>query len=142
MSTVGYLSLSDVTLVGAAVIIIVFAIIITAAVEASNIIPNETFSKIKTYGPVWRGDTWICTSTEEFLVHGVLVAYANNVGLTIAISGKGSQPDFRFDRNEMKTFTIGGPADSSIRISRSLGTLSGFLTLQTESGARANCTQP
>lgn len=139
MFSESYLSRTDVTLIGAAVIIIVFAIIITAAVEASN--PTETFSKVQTYGPVWRSDTWICTSTEEFIVHGVLVAYADGVGLTIAVSGKGTQPDFRFDRNEMKTFTIGGPADSSIRISRSLGSLSGFLTLQTSSGAIASCIQ-
>ncbi len=135
----GYLSRSDVTLVGAAVIIIVFAIVITAAVQGSN--EARTFSKVITVGPVWHSDTWLCTSTAEFLVHGVLIAYANNVGLTIAVSGHGTQPDFRLKQNDLKTFTIGGPANSQIRISKSLGELSGFLTLQTSSDATASCQQ-
>jgi len=133
----GYLSRSDVTLVGAAVIIIVFAIVITATVQGSN--EARTFSKVITVGPVWHSDTWLCTSTAEFLVHGVLIAYANNVGLTIAVSGQGTQPDFRLKQNDLKTFTIGGPANSQIRISKSLGELSGFLTLQTSSDAKASC---
>ena len=137
MSATSYFSRSDVTLIGAAVIIIVFAIVITAAVQASN--ETATFSKIITVGPVWRTDTWLCTSTEEFLVHGVLVAYSDGVGLTIAVSGQGTQPDFRFDQNDMQSFSVGGPADSTIRISRSLGTVSGFLTLQTSSDAVASC---
>jgi len=137
MSTLGYLSRSDVTLVGASVIIIVFAIVITAAVQASN--ETTTFSKVITVGPVWATDTWICTSTAEFLVHGVLVSYSDGVGLTISLSGQGTQPDFRFNQGEMKSFSIGGPADSSIRISRSLGLLTGFLTLQTSSDAVAAC---
>jgi len=137
MSTMGYLSRSDVTLVGAAVIIIVFAIVITAAVQGSN--DAATFSQVITVGPVWNSDSWICTSTEEFLVHGVLVAYADGVGLTISLSGVGTQPDFRFNQAEMKSFSIGGPADSSIQITRSLGIITGFLTLQTSSDAIANC---
>ncbi len=133
------LSRSDITLIGSAVIIIVFAIVITAAVQASN--ETATFSKIITVGPVWRTDTWLCTSTEEFLVHGVLIAYTDVAGLTIAISGQGTQPDFRFAQAEMKTFSIGGPADSSIRITRSVGVITGFLTLQTSSDATASCEQ-
>ncbi len=134
----GYLSRSDVTLVGAAVIIIIFAIVITAAIQNSN---EKSFSKILTVGPVWNTDTWICTSTEEFLVHGVLIAYTEGARLTISISGQGTQPDFRFQQAEMKTFTVGGPADSSIRISRSLGTITEYLTLQTSSDATASCEQ-
>jgi len=138
MSTMDYLSRSDVTLIGAAVIIIVFAIVITAAIQNSN---ETSFSKILTVGPVWNTDTWICTSTEEFLIHGVLIAYTDGAGLTINVSGQGTQPDFRFTPGEMKSFSIGGPADSSIRISRSLGVITGFLTLQTSSDAIASCEQ-
>jgi len=138
MSTVGYLSRSDVTLVGAAVIIIIFAIVITAAIQNSN---EKSFSKILTVGPVWNTNTWLCTSTEEFLVHGVLIAYTDGARLTIAISGQGTQPDFRFAQAEMKTFSIGGPADSSIRITRSVGVITGYLTLQTSSDATASCEQ-
>ena len=138
MSTVGYLSRSDVTLVGAAVIIIVFAIVITAAIQNSN---EKSFSQILTVGPVWSTDTWICTSTEEFLIHGVLIAYTEGAGLTINLSGQGTQPDFRFTQAEMKSFSIGGPADSSITIIRSNGVITGFLTLQTASDAKASCVQ-
>jgi hypothetical protein len=138
MSITSSLSRSDVTLIGGAVIIIVFAIVITAAVQASN---ESSFSQILTVGPVWRGDTWLCTSTAEFLVHGALVSYNDGAGLTINVSGQGTQPDIRLSQNEMKTFSLGGPADSSIRITRSLGTISGFLTLQTTSDAVASCQQ-
>ena len=140
MSKMDYFSRSDVTLIGAAVIIIVFAIVITAAVQASNS-NDSSFSQIQTVGPVWHSDTWICTSTAEFLVHAVLISYDDGAGLTINISGLGTQPDFRFQQAEMKSFSLGGPADSSITITRSLGTITGFLTLQTSSDAVASCQQ-
>jgi len=136
MSTVGYLSRSDVTLVGAAVIIIVFAIVITAAAQGST---EQPFSQILTVGPVWHTGNWLCTSTEEFMVHGVLIAYQDSSGLEINISGLGNQPDFVFQLREMKTFSIGGSADSTVRLSTTNGILSGFITLQTASGATASC---
>ena len=138
MSTMGYLTRSDVTLVGAAVIIIVFAIIITATIQSSN---ETSFSKILTVGPVWSTNTWICTSTEEFLIHGVLISYTDGARLTINLSGQGTQPDFIFAEAEMKSFSIGGTADSSITIIRSNGVITGFLTLQTASDAKASCVQ-
>jgi len=138
MSTMGYLSRSDVTLVGGAVIIIVFALVITAAVQASN---EESFSQIITVGPVWHTGTWICTSTAEFMVHGVLISYSEQGGIEIFVSGVGSQPDFLFNQREMINFSVGGEADSSIRFTRSTGVISGFLTLQTTSGAAAACAE-
>ena len=135
MSTMDYISRSDVTLVGGAVIIIIFALVITATVQASN---EKSFSQILTVGPVWHTDTWICSSTEEFVVHGLLISYDNPGGLEIFISGKGTQPDFQLKHREMTTFSLGGEADSSIRLTKS-GSLSGFLTLQTTSGAIADC---
>ena len=130
-----YLSRSDVTLIGGAVIIIIFALVITATVQASN---EESFSQISTYGPVWHTETWICTSSAEFILHGVLISYDSPGGLTIFMSGKGTQPDFQLQHREMSTFSLGGTADSSIRLTKS-GSLSGFLTLQTSSGAIADC---
>jgi len=47
--------------------------------------------------------------------------------------------DFRLTPLEMQSFTIGGPADSFITIARS-GSITGFITLQTTSGATASCT--
>ena len=135
MSIVSYLSRSDVTLVGAAVIIIVFAIVITAAAQGAT---EKSFSQITTSGPVWHTGTWICTSNEEFMVHGVLIAYQIS-GLEMNISGLGNQPDFVFQPREMKTFSIGGSADSTIRLTTTSGVITGFLTLQTSSDATASC---
>ena len=149
MSVISYLSRGDVFLVGMSTVIIIFAIVITALVTGPglnlNPIPmassNEAFSQVLTFGPVWRSDTWICTSDAEFIVHAVLVGYESPSRLEIFVSGSGSQPDFVFKPNEMQSFSIGGSADSSIRITRSSGLVTGFLTLQTISDATATCEQ-
>jgi len=136
MSFLNLLARADVFLVGSATAIIIFAIVITAAVQVA---PEQSFSQIMTVGPVWRTDTWICTSDAEFMIHGTLSAYEENSRLEIFVSGQGLQPDFGIEPFEMKTFSIGGPADSSIRISNYAGEITGFITLQTESGAKASC---
>ncbi len=87
MSKLDYFSRSDVTLIGAAVIIIVFAIVITAAAQGG---PETPFSQIITVGPVWHSGTWICTSSDEFMVHGVLIAYEASSGMEITVSGVGN----------------------------------------------------
>ena len=129
---------SDILLVGASTIIIIFAIVITASIQGT---PEKQFSQIITVGPVWQTDNWLCTSTSPFLIHGVLIAYDAPARLEIFVSGAGQQPDFVFQPNEMHSFTVGGVADSSIRVSRLLGTITGFLTLQTTSDATASCEQ-
>jgi len=136
MSAVNYLSRSDVTLVGGAVIIIVFAIVITAAAQGGS---GNTFSQIITVGPVWSTGNWICTSTDEFMIHAILNSYEESSRFEINISELGNQPDFVFEQGEMKTFSIGGSADSTIRLSTYYGEISGFLTLQTTSDATASC---
>ena len=90
---------------------------------------------------MWSTDTWLCTSNVEFMLHGVLISYADDAGLEIFVSGTGSQPDFLFQPREMKSFSIGGPADSSIRLTRTSGIITGFLTLQTTTDAIASCQQ-
>ena len=132
------LSRADVTLVGASTIIIIFAIVITAAVHDQSGTP---FSQVITVGPVWTTNTWVCTSNSEYIVHGVLIAYGDSPSsLSIAITGVGSQPDFEFTPLKMQSFSIGGPAGSTMTIS-SFGTITGYLTLQTMSNARASCVQ-
>ncbi len=148
MSVISYLSRGDVFLVETSTITIIFAIVITAFATGPglNLNPtsaeasNEAFSQVISVGPVWRSDSWICTSDAEFIVHGVLIAYDNS-RLEIVVSGSGAQPDFVFRPNQMQSFSIGGLADSSIRITRSLGVITGFLTLQTMSDATASCEQ-
>jgi len=136
MSFLNLLARADVFLVGSATAIIIFAIVITAAVQGTS---EKPFSQIITVGPVWPTDSWICTSDAEFMIHGILASYEEGSRLEIYLSGAGLQPDFEMNPLEMKTFSIGGPADTSIRISKYVGEISGFITLQTESGATASC---
>jgi len=141
MSFLSLLARADVFLVGSATAIIIFAIAISSLVisDAVQNTSDKPFSKVITVGPVWIGDTWICNSDAEFIIHAVLNSYEEGSRLEIFVSGLGLQPDFMFEPNEMKTFSIGGPANSSIRITNSEGTITGFITLQTTSGASAAC---
>jgi len=134
-----FLSKPSVLFVSAATVIIIFTIVITASIQSSTM---ETFSQVITAGPVWTTDSWICTSDAEFLVHAVLIAYDEGNELTIHVSAQGTQPDFELTPLKMQSFTVGGPADSSVTISGSgIGVISGFITLQTTSGATASCTE-
>ncbi len=133
-----FISKPSVLFVSAATVIIIFTIVITASIQSSTM---ETFSQVITAGPVWTTDSWICTSDAEFLVHAVLIAYDEGNELTIHVSAQGTQPDFELTPLKMQSFTVGGPAGSSVTISRSgTGVISGFITLQTTSDARAGCT--
>jgi len=55
--------------IAAAVVIIVFAIGITAAVQGT---PDKPMSQIITVGPVWNTDSWECTSDADFMVYATL----------------------------------------------------------------------
>ena len=123
--------------VSGATIIIIFTIVITASVQNSSM---STFSQVITVGPVWSSVAWSCTSDAEYIVHATLIGYDENSVLTIFVSTQGTQPDFRLTPLEMQSFTVGGPADSFITITRS-GIISGYITLQTTSGATASCTE-
>jgi len=126
---------SDVLLIGAAVIIIVFAIVITSLVQSSN---DKSFSQLIIAGPVWNSAGWECTSSENFIVHGTLISYDDPSRLIITITGIGSQPDFELYKNEMHSFSVGALANSNMTISR-VGNISGLITLQTQNSATADC---
>ncbi len=128
---------ANIFLVSTATAIIIFTIVITAAVQGPT---EKAFSQVITVGPVWTDNVWSCTSNADYMVHGVLISYGNATSvLKISISGKGSQPDLRFTPLEMQTFSLGGPADSTMSIVVARGTITGFLTLQTISDATASC---
>jgi len=132
-----FFSKPSVLFVSAATVIIVFTIVITASIQSSTL---STFSQVITVGPVWTGVGWICTSDADYMLHATLIAYSEDNELTIIHTARGSQPDFELTPLEMQSFSIGGRADSSITISRS-GTITGYITLQTTSGATASCTE-
>ncbi len=132
-----FFSKPSVLFVSVATVIIVFTIVITASIQSSTI---STFSQVITVGPVWNSISWTCTSDAEYIVHATLIAYSEVSTLSINLNTQGTQPDFRFTPLEMQSFTVGGPADSTITITRS-GNISGFITLQTTSGATASCSE-
>ena len=129
------ISRAYVTLVSVSTIIIVSAIMITAAVHGQT---EKPFSQIITVGPVWTTTAWACTSDSQYLVSGALLAYEDPSHLAIDITGKGIQPNYLFPLFEMKSFSVGAPADSTMKIFTS-GKITGYLTLQTTSDAEASC---
>ena len=133
-----FFSKPSVLFVSAATVIIIFTIVITASIQSSTI---ETFSQVITVGPVWNTNSWTCTSDAEYIVHATLITYDEDNMLTISLNTQGKQPDFRLTPLEMQSFSVGGPADSILTIAR-IGSTSGYITLQTTSGATASCTEP
>ena len=133
---------SNVFLVSAATIVIIFAIVITATVQNSTVqgpTDEKSFSQIITVGPVWATNGWICSSDADYIVNAVLVSYGNTTSyLEIQISGQGGQPDLEFTPFKMETFSVGAPANSFMSII-SIGEISGYITLQTLSNANASC---
>ncbi len=138
MSSRNLRSRSDIFLIASSTIIILMAITISTSVLSQS---EKSFSQVITVGPVWTTNTWLCTSTSEYIVHGVLISYGNSTStLSIAITGIGNQPDFEFTPLKMESFSVGAPAGSNMIIS-SFGTITGYLTLQTMSDAEASCLQ-
>lgn len=130
-----FLNRSDVILVGASTVIIIFAIVISAIVLSSS---AQASSQIITVGPIWTTDAWTCTSDADFMIYATL--RSPNVGsqISINISSSGTQSLYTLDQGKLETFSVGGPPGSST-ITRT-GTVTGFITMQTISGATASCT--
>ena len=128
------LSRADIALVASSTIIILIAISIVAALEPQA---ETSGSKIITVGPVWEEDSWICTSDADFMVFGTLRGLGNSQ-ISINISDKGTQSLYSLAPGELETFSVGGQADDQIIITRT-GTVTGFITLQTSSNAKAGC---
>lgn len=127
---------SQIFLTAIAVIIIIFTIVIIDELQTPL---QKSFSKIITVGPTWSTNSWSCTSNANFMVYGTLRGLEGSL-LAISISDMGTQSLYSFNAGQMETFSVGAPADHTITITRN-GTLTGFLTLQTTSDAKASCTQ-
>ena len=120
-----------------AVAVIIFAIVIVAIVDKSA--PQATFSNIMTVGPVWAPNvSWQCTSNSDFLIHGMLRGF-EGAQFSINIPTHGTQSLYTFlNEGPPIAFTVGAESNQPITITRT-GTVSGFLTLQTNTGATASC---
>jgi len=117
-------------------VIVLLAIIIPTTFLTPN---DEPFSKVITVGPVWDSDSWTCVSDSDFMVYGTLRGLGN-AQLEIFIENVGGQSLYTINPGEMETFSVGNTAGSEIIITRT-GTVTGFITLQTSTGATASCTQ-
>ncbi len=128
---------SNVFPIVAAVVIIVFAIGISAAVQGPT--ENPT-SQIVTVGPVWPTDAWKCTSDADFVVHAAIRGLGPDPlpQIKINVVGQGTQSFYTMPNSELVSFTVGSQANEAITITRP-GTVTGFLTLQTTSDAKASC---
>jgi len=112
--------------------------VILIAIGASSLSEEEkSFSQILSVGPVWPTDSWLCTSDADFMVYGNLRGLAGSL-LEINISGIGTQSLYELEEGQMESFSIGAPGGQQIIITKS-GIITGFLTIQTISGAVANC---
>lgn len=123
--------------IAGAVVVIIFAVAITAVIQGPS---EKAFSQIITVGPVWRSDTWTCTSDANFLVHGTLRGLAGST-LTISISDLGTQSLYSLNAGQIETFSVGSPAGHTMTITGTGATVTGWITLQTRSDATASCTQ-
>ncbi len=112
--------------------------IILIAIGASSVSEEEkSFSQILSVGPVWTTDSWLCTSDADFMVYGTMRGLAGSL-LEIDISETGTQSLYALEEGQMESFSVGASGGQQITITRS-GTVTGFITIQTISGAEANC---
>ena|SRR5579864_3988549 len=125
-----------IVLIASVLIVAVFTIVTTSLLQPKS----ESFSQILTFGPLWNnGNTWTCTSDASYLVHGALRGIQNSQ-IAISIPNMGTQSLYQLDDSHLQSFTVGGMAGHSLIITKT-GAVTGWITLQTMSGAKANCTQ-
>ena len=127
---------SSVVLIAAVLIIAGFAIVTSALLQPKS----ESFSQILTFGPLWNnGNSWTCTSDASYLVHGALRGLQDSQ-IEISMPGMGTQSLYQLDAGHLQSFTVGSQAGHPMIITKT-GTVTGWITLQTMSGAKANCTE-
>jgi len=112
--------------------------VILVAIGAFSVSEEEkSFSQILTVGPVWTTDSWLCTSDADFMVYGNVRGLPDSL-LEIDISGIGTQSLYALEDGQLESFSVGASGGQQIIITKS-GIISGFITMQTISGAEANC---
>ena len=120
-----------------AVIIIVAAIAISAKMQQMETPTTKSFSQVVTVGPIWDTNSWTCTSTGDFIVNGALRS-VGTAQIQIGINGLGTQSLYALDAGKLQSFTVGSPAGHTMTITKT-GTVTGWITMQTMSGANASC---
>jgi hypothetical protein len=132
---------SIILLGSAAVAVIIFAIVISISYQTQVLLSDnntQSFSKVVTVGPVWKTNSWTCTSDKDFIINGILRGIGTSQ-FSINVSEQGTQSLYTFLYDgQPESFSVGNKANQDITITR-VGTVSGFLTLQTLSDAKASC---
>lgn len=121
------------------VIAVGIAIIIVLVITSYSKPVQDQSSQIITVGPLWNTNTWSCQSSSDYVVYGTLHGLDNSQ-LAISISGLGKQSAYSLIPGHLESFTVGSSAGHQMNITKT-GIITGWITLQTAHGAKANCTQ-
>jgi hypothetical protein len=121
----------------AVIIIVVIVVALVIIIETQN--RSQKPFQVLTYGLLWSGTTWTCTSDADYIIHGTLRG-GTGAQLAISISDLGTQALYTLDPGKMQTFTVGSPGNHTMTISKT-NTVTGWFTLQTFPDVKASCVQ-
>ena len=135
MSFRDYLKSPEMKFFAGSTAIIIAAIAISGAVQSESL---NSGSKIITVGPVWADQGWECTSDKDFVVHTALRGIGG-AELSIRVSDLGTQSLYTLANSRLTSFSVGANGGDSVTLIKD-GTVSGWLTMETSSNAKAECT--
>ena len=135
MSFRDYLKSPEMKFFAGSTAIIIAAIAISGAVQSESL---NSGSKIITVGPVWPDQGWQCTSDKDFVVHAAIRGIGG-AELSIRVSDLGTQSLYTLANSRLTSFSVGGNGGDSVTLIKD-GTISGWLTMETSSNAKAKCT--
>jgi len=135
MSLSDYLKSPEMKFFAGSTAIIIAAIAISGAIQSESL---NSGSKIITVGPVWADQGWKCTSDEDFVVHAALRGIGG-AELAIRVSDLGTQSLYTLANGRLTSFSVGANGGDSVTLIKD-GTVSGWLTMETSSNAKAKCT--
>ena len=135
MSIRDYLKSPEMKFFAGSTAIIIAAIAISGAIQGES---QKSFSQVIIVGPVWSDQGWQCTSDQDFVVHAALRGIGG-AELSIRVSDLGTQSLYALATNRLTPFSVGANGGDSVTLIKD-GTVSGWLTMETSSNAKAKCT--
>ena len=134
MSVGDYLKSPEMKVFAGSTAIIIAAIAISGAIQGES---QQSF-KVIIVGPVWPDQGWQCTSDQDFVVHAALRGIGG-AELSIRVSDLGTQSLYTLANSRLTPFSVGANGGDSVTLIKD-GTVSGWLTMETSSNAKAKCT--
>ncbi len=135
MSIRDYLASPEMKFFAGSTAIIIAAIVISGAIQAES---QKSYSQVITVGPVWSDQGWQCTSDQDFVVHAAIRGIGG-AELSIRVSNLGTQSLYTLANARLTPFSVGASGGDSVTLIKD-GTVSGWLTMETSSNAKAKCT--